>query len=305
LTQDIKETCNIVNGKVGLPANMNPFDHFKWKPTEEQIEKAQNEISENVINSGLPDSLKDQHADKTYNQIKPYNQSIQSIFEEYSLHNLMQKIKASSRALRNSDYVEPEIKKELLTNILKGWEEISKVLLAMTPVLATKGEAAFEGASFELFGDFGDTFEERVNTIIQANPTNVVGFFKDDLFSAKIGPLLYEQFKNESNTMIKHQIALLLIFTRPREWKKHIEEYIVNIPKDSFYLYDSVNALRAKYRYDYLTDTELKETSYLIKMGLAKNHFGVKKPGIDKIVKISNDNLPKREFNVEDLEIKE
>ena len=305
LTLDIQETCNIVSGKVRLPENMNPFDHIKWKPTEEQIEKAQNEISENVINSGLPDSLKDQHADKTYNQIKPYNQSIQSIFEEYSLHNLMQKIKASSRALRNSDYVEPEIKKEMLTSILKGWEEISKVLLAMTPVLATKGEAAFEGASFALSGDFGDTFEERVNTIIQANPTNVVGFFKDDLFSAKIGPLLYEQFKNENNTMIKHQIALLLIFTRPREWKKHIEEYIVNIPKDSFYLYDSVNALRAKYRYDFLTDTELKETSYLIKMGLAKNHFGIKKPGIDKIVKISNDNLPKREFNVEDLEIKE
>lgn len=304
LTADMQETCNIVSGKVRLPENMNPFDHIKWKPTEEQIEKAQNEISENVINSGLPDSLKDQHADKTYNQIKPYNQSIQSIFEEYSLHNLMQKIKASSRALRNSDYVEPEIKKEMLTSILKGWEEISKVLLAMTPMLASKGEAAFEGASFTLFGDFGDTFEERVNTIIQANPTNVVGYFKDDLYSSKIGPLIYEQFKNEKNSMIKHQLALLLIFTRPREWKKHIEEYIINIPKDSFYLYDSVNALRAKYRYDFLTDLEINETSYLIKMGLAKNHFGIKKPGIDKIVKISNESLPKREFNVEDIEIK-
>jgi hypothetical protein len=40
-------------------------------------------------------------------------------------------------------------------------------------------------------------------------------------------------------------------------------------------------------------------------MGLAKNHFGIKKPGLDKIVKILNENLPKREFNVEDIEIKE
>ena len=305
LTIDIKETCNIVNSKVRLPENMNPFDHIKWKPTEEQIEKVQNEISENVINSGLPDALKDQHADKSYDQIKPYNQSIQSIFEEYSLHNLMQKIKASSRALRNSDYVEPEIKKEMLTSILKGWEEISKVLLAMAPMLATKGEAAFEGAAFTLSGDFGNTFEERVNRIIQANPSNVVGYFKDDLFSSKLGPLLYEQFNNEKNAMIKHQLALLLIFTRPREWKKHIEEYIVNIPKDSFYLYNSVNALRSKYRFDFLTDLEIKETSYLIKMGLAKNHFGDKKPAFNKIVKISNDNLPKREFNVENIEVKE
>lgn len=305
LTTDIQETCNIVHSKVRLPENMNPYEHIKWKPTEEQIEQVQSEISESVINSGLPDSLKDQHADKTYNQIKPYNQSIQSIFEEYSLYNLMQKIRACSRALRNSDYVEPNIKKEMLTSILKGWEEISKVLLAMTPMLATKGEAAFEGAAFTLCGDFGETFEERVNTIIQANPTNVVGFFKDDLFSAKIGPLLYEQFTNENNALIKHQLALLLIFSRPREWKKNIENYIVNIPKDSFYLYDVVNALRAKYRYDFLSDQEVKETSYLIKMGLAKNHFGIKKPGLDKIVKILNENLPKREINVEDIEINE
>jgi hypothetical protein len=217
----------------------------------------------------------------------------------------MQKIKASSRALRNSDYVEPEIKKEILTSILKGWEEISKVLLAMTPMLATKGEAAFEGAAFTLCGDFGSTFEERVNRIIQANPSNVVGYFKDDLFSSKLGPLLYEQFKNEKNAMIKHQLALLLIYTRPREWKKHIEEYIINIPKDSFYLYNSVNALRSKYRFDFLTDLEIKETSYLIKMGLAKNHFGDKKPAFNKIVKISNDNLPKREFNVDNIDVKE
>lgn len=40
LTLDIQETCDIVHSKVGLPENMNPFNHIKWKPTEEDIEKS-------------------------------------------------------------------------------------------------------------------------------------------------------------------------------------------------------------------------------------------------------------------------
>src|SRR5690606_27841077 len=132
LTKDIKETCDIVNAKVRLTGNMNIFSGIQWKPTEEQIQSAQTQLSENVINSGLPEHIKDQHADRSYNQIKPYNQSIQAFFAEYSLHNLMQNIRASSRALRNSDYVKPEAKREMLAEILRSWEQISNVLLALT-----------------------------------------------------------------------------------------------------------------------------------------------------------------------------
>lgn len=295
LTKDIRDTCNIVNIKVRLPENMNPFALIQWRPTEEQIQKVQDEISDNVLNSGLPDTIKDQHADRNYNQIRPYNQTIQSFFEEYSLHNLMQNVKASSRALRNSDYVKPEMKKEILNEILRSWDQISKVLLALTPVLAHKGRAEFAGQAFVLSDDFGSTFEERINTIIQANMTNVVGFFKDDLFSSKMGPLLYDHFITESDPNKKHQLALLFVFTRPREWKKHIENYIISLSKNSFYLYDIVNALRSKYRFDFVSPDELKEMSFLIKMCIAKHEFGSKKPGLHEIIKISNQALPKRE----------
>ena len=125
----------------------------------------------------------------------------------------MQNIKASSRALRNSDYVKPEAKREILNEILRSWEQISNVLLALTPILADKGQAGFDGQSFILHGDFGDTFDKRVNRIIQVNMTNVVGFFKDDIYSSKIAPLLYEQFNKETDLNKKHKIALLLIFT--------------------------------------------------------------------------------------------
>ena len=38
---------------------------------------------------------------------------------------------------------------------------------------------------------------------------------------------------------------------------------------------------------------------YLIKLGLAKHHFGGKKPSINQIVQIADSNIPKREFNGE------
>ena len=46
------------------------------------------------------------------------------------------------------------------------------------------------------------------------------------------------------------------------------------INKNSYYLYDTVNALRTKYRYDFANEVELKDIKYLIKLGLAKHHFG-------------------------------
>lgn len=295
LEKDLKETRTTVFNKIGIQDNINPLEYAKWKPTEESIEKIQNEISENVLSSKLPDEVKDEYLDRRYDQIRPYNQTISKIFEEYSLHSLMQNIKASSCALRNSDYAKPELKKSLLKEIYHGWEQISKVLFALAPIMAKNGEAAFEGMAFYLAGDFGDTFEEKLNTIIQANPTNVVGYFKEDLYSPKLGPLLYENFRAEPNLLLKHQQALMIIFKRPNGWKKEIEDYIVSLHKNSFFLYDTVNALRAKYRYDFASTDELKQISYLAKMGIAKHAFGDKKPGLNQIVKIDNSNL-KREI---------
>ncbi len=294
LTKDIRETCDIVNSKVRLTGDMNVFSTIHWEPTEEQIQIAQSQLSENVLNSGLPENIKDQHADRSYNQIKPYNQSIQAFFAEYSLHNLMQNIKASSRALRNSDYVKPDAKREMLTEILRSWEQISNVLLALTPILADKGRAGYDGYSFTLQGNFGDSFETRLNRIIQVNMTNVVGFFKDDIYSSKIAPLLYEHFTNETNANKKHQLALLLIFCRPREWRKHIQNYIVSLQKKSFYLYDVYNALISKFNFDFINEEERREISILAKMCFAKHEFGSKMPTPRELAKF---NIPKSKTN--------
>ncbi|MEG1551547.1 MAG: hypothetical protein RR355_04685, partial [Oscillospiraceae bacterium] len=304
LKKDIKQTCETVFTKVGMPDDINPFAQAHWQPTEEHIEQMQKEIGESVLSSGLPEEVKDRYADKNYNQIRPYKQQIvqiQNIFAEYSLYNLMQEIKATSRALRNSDYVDPKLKKELLNEILRSWLQLSKVLFALAPVLATKGNAGFAGASFMLNGDFGKTFEEKLRNVIFANLTNVVGFFKDDIYSGKIGPLLYDRFGNEKNPLIKQQLALLIIFGRPREWRQQIDDYIIALPKDSFFLYDVVNALRAQYRFAFVNEDELRQIGLMIKKGLAKHEFGIKNPRFNKIKQILNSNLPKRENGNENV----
>lgn len=295
LCRDLRATRETVSAKIGLPNSMNPYDHLKWLPTEDQLASIQADINQSVQNSGLPEELKDQHADNAYNQIRPYNQSIQEFLEKYSVYNLVQRIRASSRALRNSDYVVPELKREILAEILMSWQELSKVLIVLAPVLASNGVAAYEGYTFQLGDGFGSTMEERLPKIIQAVPTNIVGFYREDLASGKIGPLLFDRLGTEDDPLRKHELALLIIFTRPKEWRTHMEEYIAGVPKNSFYLADMVMALQVRYRYDFLGAGEAKDLEYLIKMGLAKHEFGDKRPGLDKILKISNKALPKRE----------
>ncbi len=294
LIKDLKNTCDTVENKVGLPADMNPFDSIKWKPSDESIEVIKAEIGENVNKSKLPVEVKDKYADRSYDQTKAYNQTVQTVMQEYSLIVLMQKIRASSVALRNSDYVSPEIKKELLSEILRSWEQVSKVLIAMSPILATRGYAAFEGQGFILAGDWGDSFEQRFNRVIQSIPTNIVAIFKDYLFSSKMGPLLYDNLKNETNSIRKHELALFLVLERPNGWKEQISSYITSIHKNSFYLFGIFNALRSQYKYSFASSKELSEMEYLIKMGLAKHQKGIKSPGIQAIKNISDKILPKR-----------
>ena len=294
ILKDIQELLDLVVNKVGLPDTMNPYKLAQWLPTHESIIEMQKEIGENVLNSKLPVSVKDQYADRDYDQMRPHDQSIHAILYDYSCLALIHTVQAASRALRNSDYVNPEIKRELLNKIMHCWAQISKIIIALTPFLALKGYAAYEGTTFVLVGNFGETFEERINQILCNIPNNVVSKFKNDLFSCKMGPLLFEKISIVESELIKHELILLLILERPRDWKKHVEDYIISISKNSYYLFDVVSQLRIQYRYSFASQHVLKEIEYLIKMGLAKHEFGTKKPLLDKIIKISNKVLPKR-----------
>lgn len=294
---DISSTCTSVFEKIGIPDTINPFANAKWHPTNETLGKMEEELGENVLASKLPDEIKDRYADRTYDALRPYNQRvvIHDFLEKYSVYNLMQSIKSSSRALRNSDYADPETKIQLLDEILRSWLQISKVLYVLTPMLANEGTAGYGGASFVLRGYFGDTYQDRLRTILFCNPMNVVGFFRDDIYSEKISPLLYKRFNSEQNEILKHEIALLIITSRPQNWYNEIDRYVTALPKDSFFLYNTVNILRSQYRYAFVDDNQLRKIAYLIKKGLAKHTLHINNPGSAQIRQIPNDALPKRE----------
>lgn len=297
LLQDIKETCDTVFTRLSIPDTFNPYRLAKWAPGEKQIEKMQQELCDTVLSSGLPLAIKDKFQDHRYNQLTPYNQNvvIHEFFEEYYVYNLMQEIKSSSRALRNSDYADAKIKKELMREILRAWLQIAKVLFALIPVLSTKGRASYGGAGFLLSDDFGETEEERARNILFVILTNVVGFFKDDIYASKVAPLIYDAFEHPATPLVKQQLAILLIICRPPKWYSHIEKYIIDLPKDSFFLFEVLNEMRAQYRFGFLEEVDLRAFPSLIKKCLAKHDFGVKNPTPGLISKIPSSFLPKRE----------
>lgn len=285
LTMDLANACSLVESKTGLDdaTSLNPLRTASWCPSEESVDEMLSEIQEDVITSKLPDSVKDRYADTHYDQRKPYDQSVQNILKDYSMLALKNQILASSRALRNSDYVDSKIKSKLLKQVTRGWRIWSKILFVLSPLLAEEGRAAFDGQAFRLSGDFGDTKEKRLNHIFLSNPYNVVMQFQDDLYSQKIGPLLYSGIEAEQDELSVHLLVSLVVATRPPNWRKSVEKHIDSLPTNSFYLWDIVNSMRRSLQFDFIGGQEKNEISFLLKKSLAKHKFDEKIPTMNHI----------------------
>ena len=294
LIDDIQGLCDTVEEKCGFPKDLNPYKYGQWKPSKENIEKMRDELSKGVKESNLPNFIKDQYADSTYDKSRPYHQEIQKILTEYSLLGLWYGIKAGSRALRNSDYANPELKRDLLRIIMRSWEQLAKILFVISPILALSGSAEFDGTKFGLSGNFGETPEERFNAILINIPYNVHSWCQDDLYSRKMGSLIIDQLNYENSEMINHNLHLLIISQRPRDWENYIQKYIASNSKKSFYLMDTNSALQFQYKYSFASYRTLETIKDLIKMTIAKHQYGVKEPSKQHIKKISDSVVTKR-----------
>jgi len=289
LNKDLDETLLALRNKLNIPDNLNPYKSISWNPDAEALEKEQAKIGENVISSGLPDEVKDKYEDKNYNQVKPYNQVINSVIRDYSFLVLMRQITATSRALRNSDFVDASLKKKLLDKIVQSWNEINKLLIILSPLLADKGNIAFEGASFYLNEeDFNidDPAQKRLAVLLSV-PTNVVKIFKDDLFSSKMGPLLISKAENQSNSLLKHELMILIIAERPVGWNKLIDKYIVRLDKNSFFLSDVLEALKFNINYSATENSDKKILEILAGKCRAKHIFKKDNPDLGLIKRLN------------------
>jgi len=297
IINDLGKCYRTVKENCGFPENLDPYKHATWESSPKAQEKMQEVITNGVMDSNLPAEIKDQFADRAYDPARPYNQTIASILTEHSVLCLMQLTRAAARALRNSDYALPETKRQLLTEIMRCWDQLSKIVLITAPMLAEHGYASYDNANFLLFGDFGKDKNERLSRICLSIPHNIVSWHQEDLFSQKMGPLLFDQLQNpELSNIARHELMLLLVQQRPRNWSKHIQKYIASVAKNSFYLYDVFDSLRHEYRYGFASPQTLNEIEHLIKMSSTKHLTGEREPGEKSIAKVNfnKNTIPER-----------
>jgi hypothetical protein len=107
-----------------------------------------------------------------------------------------------------------------------------------------------------------------------------------------MGPLLIEQSNKENDDLKRHNILLLLIKQRPRNWVTHVREYIDSIPENSFYLFDVYMRLFNEYEYSFASPSTLREIRYLIKTTAAKQIFGT--IGVKSLKRVPGKLMPKR-----------
>lgn len=295
ITDDLLKVIETTKLKFGLKNDLDIYDQARWEPSDSMIEKMDSDISSEVMDSKLPSEFKDQYADKQYNHCRPLDQQVHKILDEYSVLRLMKCTSAASKALRNSDYTTPKIRHELLNAIFLSWRQIVNILVILSPIIACNKRARIDGAIFIL----DDSFEsndprQTLHDVLSAIPENIVGWYKDDLFSKKMSSLIYKHYDEKDDSLIKHTMITLIIQKRPKDWFNKVTDYIFNVHKNSFYLRDVYFTLRAEYRYGFVNIEDLKNLEVLIKSVVAKHSLGVKKPGAKVISKIEDKVLPDR-----------
>ena len=267
IIHDLNELSAKVHKEIGIRDDINPFSDIKWTLNEKVKGMTQEQLELSVKESKLPDEIKDAVADKDYNSIKPYNQTISDFLEEYDVKNLMNLTKSASRALRNSEFISSNLKEELADGIFKSWKEIVRVLFLLAPILAKNGFGGVGGARFKLADDFPKEYQECLKNIVIVLPFNIMNWYKDDLFSDKL-VLLFKKFLIEHESpIIRHILSLLISSSQPKNWHILINNYIGSIGKNSYYLGDLYGNLR---------------------------EYGIRQPGINSISKVPNDKLPMR-----------
>jgi hypothetical protein len=276
LLDNLNKLSDTVNEKIGIKNDFYPFEGVVWTPSEEQIEAIRKDISERIKGSNLPMAIKDQYADHHYDSEAPYNQTIRKFLTEYQILSLIQTIKASSRALRNSNYVDTELKKAMIRAIMEGCEQVSKVFFWLSPQLAKEGHATYDGLYVFLDETFEGSPTKILKSILTSNPYNVVLQFKDDLSSKKIGPLLFDCLKNCQSIIQKHFICLFLIKERPVGWCKALLEFMNLLHRNSFFLGDLFGMITDEIEKGFVSQDDSKELETLLKVIAAKHEYGSK-----------------------------
>ena len=293
--KDINNVTATVHDKVGYPDKMNPLQLLRFEITEEQATKAIDKLENELKYSKLPTNLKDALNDKNYNPSVPFHQDIRKVWENYSVNYLQEMICIASKVLRNSDYILPENKIKLLDAITDAWLNTIRVVYLMAPALAMDGKAGYDDFNLHLDDTFNTDDKRRLLIdIISAIPHNIVIWYKDNIYSAKLADLLYEKIERESNPVIKHVLVSLVIYEQPEHWERVVRKHLEMSNKKSFYFGDTLSSLRIMYAKGDMSEANISKTKTLILLGYTKLVSKDDKINPSLIRNIKTDVLPQR-----------
>ena len=252
IIEDIQNITKSVQTKVGIPEDVNPFQRLKIKKNEELIGNVIQQLEDNLQKSKLPDRIKDAWDDKNYNPSRPYHQDVYKVMENYSVTYLQEMIGIASKAMRNSDYIKPELKEQLFDAITQAWLEIIRVIYLMAPALAKDGVAGYDGFSLQLDETFdfeNVSNDERLVAVIAAIPWNIVNWYKDDIYSAKLANLIYSKINAPTNPIARHLLIGISVIEQPERWADVVRKYLADTDRNSFYFGDTLDMLSFKWKF--------------------------------------------------------
>lgn len=305
LIKDIQKITQNVESKVGLTEDVNPFQRLKMKRNETQIENVIQQLEDNLQKTKLPDRIKDAWEDKNYNPSRPYHQDVYHVMKDYSVSYLQEMISIASKVMRNSDYIRPELKEELFDSITKAWLAVVKVIYLMAPALARDGVAGYDGFSLQLDESFNVksvSDEERLVDVIVSIPLNILSWYKDDLYSAKLANLIYGKINNTLSPIAKHLLIGIVVSEQPGKWVEVVRKYLADADRNSYYFGNTLDMLLHKWRFDVMSEQDAANTKLLYLAGMAKFYSGSNRLELSNAKCINASSLPERKVKKENEE---
>lgn len=291
LSTDLSKVVKSVKEKFNASDDFNPFARLKLKDDPEVQKKVTESIQKQIKESSLPNELKDQMLDATYNAGAPFNQNIYQNVLEYTVKHMFADIEIASKSLRNSDLVSKVTKQTLLSNILDAWSVFAKIITFVSKEFAQQGSIYIEGIGFTLVDSYNDYDEsEKVLEIIASIPNNIMRLFKDDIYSAKLGDLIIDSFNTETDKIRKHLLACLIISMTPTGWDKSIEQYIRTQEPNSFYIGDVLRAISARKSWGIEGDSNIPRLNSMLRLVSYKINVG-KMPSSIKEADVTRTNM--------------
>lgn len=266
IINNLRHYSNEVSSSLGVKI-ADPFKFLKSRPNPTFETKTKEQMEEDIMESCLPDEIKDAIADDKYDSAKPYFQAIDTVMDKFKVRNMMSLSRAACRAFRNSNLIDENKRIDLYDVIQSSWYSLFEVLVLLTPALAKYGHGAIGGAGFWLANDFDKDISpsKKIISIVSAIPYNIIFWYKNDVFSEKRLSVFNKMISlSTSNDIIRHFNILLVITTRPKGWENIVHGYIQSLKKNSFYLGDVNNQLNCCFTIDSMTKSDQNITKRLI-----------------------------------------